>query len=120
MVFSPPAFSGSCVVAARMMPNEPAKQGKWYVPGSSTPLTMMLCGRQPAAVVGGLVWPPQCLSPKLSLFPQWYHQVTSYMPSAGADTLLYCSQPWRPSVIQVTWPPPELQSMPGLGGVMGQ
>src|SRR5436853_5936855 len=81
---------------------------------------MRLCGRQPPAVVGGLVWPPQCLSPKLSLLPQRYHQVTSYIPSPGAITWLNCSQPWRPWVIQVTCPPPELQSSPGLGGVVLQ
>src|SRR3954449_1942675 len=79
---------------------------------------MMLWGRQPAGVVGGSVWPPQCLSPKLSLFPQWYHQVTSYMPSLAAATSLNCSQPCRPSVIQVTSPPPDWQLSPGVGGMV--
>src|SRR4029453_224069 len=79
---------------------------------------MMLWGRQPDGVVGGSVWPPQWRAPKWSLFPQWYHQVTSYMPSAGAATWLNCSQPWRPSVIQVTSPPPDWHFSPGMGGMV--
>src|SRR5437868_10538253 len=107
MVFSPPALRGSTVVTAWICAHGPGKQGKLYVPVSSVPLTTIWWGRQPAAVVGGLVCPPQCLSPKLSLLPQWYHQVTSYIPSAGAETLLNWSQPLNPWVSQWTCPPPE-------------
>src|SRR3954454_13013795 len=42
------------------------------------------------------------------------------MPSLGAATWLNCSQPCRPSVIQVTSPPPDWQLSPGVGGMVLQ
>src|SRR6185436_13887566 len=42
------------------------------------------------------------------------------MPSAGAATSFHCSQPIRPSVIQVTSPPPAWHMVPGSGGMVLQ
>src|SRR5690349_2073626 len=68
------------------------------------------CGRQPDGVWGA---PPQPASPKLSFLPQWNHQVTSYMPSLGAMTLLKVTPP-RPRSSCETFLPAEQHSRPSL------
>src|SRR5262245_59808946 len=40
------------------------------------------------------------------------------MPSLAAATLFHCSQPCRPSVIQVTSPPPDWHISLGMGGTV--
>src|SRR5437773_10366593 len=69
-----------------------------------------MCGRQPDGVWGA---PPQLASPKLSFLPQWNHQVTSYIPSAGAEIPLMTAPPLPRSNCD-SFLPPEQHSIPSL------
>src|SRR5262245_4944846 len=72
-----------------------------------------MCGRQPEGVCGA---PPQLASPKLSFFPQWYDQVTSYMHALGASRPLNTTPP-LPRRSCESFLPPKQHSTPSVTAI---